>query len=550
MNFSSPLDAARAGYRPKMPASLHELSGTLRSDPPPAISEDVRSRFPRTFDLPTVTFVPNGTAPTSSARPLRVGVILSGGPAPGGHNVIAGLLDALNRIHPGSTLHGFLNGPAGVLNDAGRELDGPLVDRYRNTGGFDLIGSGRTKLESESDFRKAMETIQARELTGLVVIGGNDSNTNACMLAEYASANGSPLCVVGIPKTIDGDLKGPGIETSFGFDTACKVYSELVGNINRDALSVRKYWHFIKLMGRSASHIALECALQTRPTITLISEEVAHRELTLHEIVDHIADIICYRANRRENFGTILIPEGLVEFVPEMHALIGELNETIAGREKEFQALMELPHKREFVTGCLSPSSAGLYRRLPREIANQLILDRDPHGTVQVAKIDTQRLFIELVDHRLREMAQRGIYDGTFVPQAHYLGYEGRCAAPSNFDADYTYTLGFTAALLLRENLTGTMATVRNLARPATEWVAGGIPLSRLMHFEHRHGEDVPVIRKALVDLDGPVFKALDAERAAWAKETQFAFPGPLQYFGPPEVCDRTTITLQLETSV
>jgi pyrophosphate--fructose-6-phosphate 1-phosphotransferase len=542
------LESLRASYEPKVPAALGRNPSAQQVAPPTAVSAAVGGRFPHTFDLSAVTFSgENGQ--TSAGTRQRVGVILSGGPAPGGHNVIAGLFDGLKRAHPESTLLGFLNGPAGLLKDAGRELDESTVDRYRNTGGFDIIGSGRTKLETEGDFRKALETAHRRELTGIVVIGGDDSNTNACILAEYARAQGSAVSVVGVPKTIDGDLKGPQVETSFGFDTACKVYSEIIGNIHRDVVSMRKYWHFIKLMGRSASHIALECALQTRPTLALISEEIRHRELALHEIVDEIADVICYRANQGENFGTVLIPEGIVEFVPEMRALIGELNEVLVKHYEELTALATLPHKREFVTGCLSPSSAGLFRRLPREIANQLILDRDPHGNVQVAKIDTQRLFLELVESRLNTMAKRGIYHGTFAPQNHYLGYEGRCAAPSNFDADYGYSLGLAAAFLLRDDLTGMMATVKNLARPATEWEAGGTPLARMMELERRHGQDVPVIRKALVDLDGPVFHSLQNQRDSWAKETQFGYPGPLQYFGPPEICNRTTITLQLESA-
>ncbi len=546
MQLPQTLEALRSGYQPKTPSALDRSPVARKSDPPAPVSQEVGGRFPHTFDLPSVTF--SAEAKNGAASPAqRVGVILSGGPAPGGHNVIAGLFDGLKRSHAESTLFGFLNGPSGLLKDEGRELDQSVVDRYRNTGGFDIIGSGRTKLETEEHFRKALETARSRGLTGLVVIGGDDSNTNACMLAEFARAQGSALNVAGVPKTIDGDLKGPQVEASFGFDTACKVYSEIIGNIHRDALSVRKYWHFIKLMGRSASHIALECALQTRPTLVLISEEVKHRELALHEIVDQIADIICYRGNRGENFGTVLIPEGIVEFVPEMRALIFELNEVLARHVEEMTALATLPHKREFVVGCLSPSSAGLFRRLPREIANQLILDRDPHGNVQVAKIDTQRLFVELVENRLHTMAQRGIYQGSFSPQAHYLGYEGRCAAPSNFDADYGYSLGLAASFLLRDGLSGMMATVKNLARPVNEWVAGGTPLARMMELNRRHGHDVPVIRKALVDLDGPVFQILQNQRDAWAKETQFGYPGPLQYFGPTEICDGTTLTLQLE---
>ena len=545
MTYRNPLEIARLSYLPKHPPGLSECAISVKTDPPDAASEDVRPLFPHTFDLPTITFELGGTP--GESRPIRAGVILSGGPAPGGHNVIAGLFDGLKRVHPESTLFGFRNGPSGILSNSGIEFDGPFIDGYRNTGGFDIVGSGRTKLQSTDDFRTALETARARKLDGLIVIGGDDSNTNACMLAEFAANAGSSLQVVGVPKTIDGDLKNKQVETSFGFDTASKVYSDLIGNLHRDAISIRKYWHFIKLMGRSASHIALECALQTHPTITLISEEVAEREMALHEIVDQIADSICYRSNNGENFGTVLIPEGLVEFIPEMSALIRELNEVLATGVEEFNALGTLPHKREYVNDCLSPASAGLYRRLPREIANQLILDRDPHGNVQVSKVDTQRLIIELVEHRLGMMKSRGLYNGIFAPQHHYLGYEGRCAAPSNFDADYSYSLGFTAALLLREGVTGYMATVRKLTRPPGEWIPGGIPLSRMMCLERRHGNSVPVIRKALVDLEGPAFRELAAYRDGWSKKTSFSFPGPVQYFGPQDVCDRTTLTLQLE---
>ena len=545
MTYRNPLEIARLSYIPKHPPGLSECAIAVKSDPPAASSDEVRPLFPHTFDFPTISFEQGGTRIES--RPIRAGVILSGGPAPGGHNVIAGLFDGLKRINAGSSLFGFRNGPSGILSNTGIEFDGPLIDGYRNTGGFDIIGSGRTKLQSKEDFQAALETARSRKLDGLIVIGGDDSNTNACMLAEFALTAGSPLRVLGVPKTIDGDLKNKQVETSFGFDTASKVYSDLIGNLHRDAISIRKYWHFIKLMGRSASHIALECALQTHPTITLISEEVADREMALHEIVDQIADSICYRSNNGENFGTVLIPEGLVEFIPEMRALIRELNDVLAAGIEEFNALGTLPHKREYVNDCLSPASAGLYRRLPREIANQLILDRDPHGNVQVAKVDTQRLIIELVEHRLGTMRDRGLYNGTFNPQHHYLGYEGRCAAPSNFDADYSYSLGFTAALLLREGTTGYMATVRNLTHPHSEWIPGGIPLSRMMCLERRHGSNVPVIRKALVDLEGPAFRELAAYRDGWSKKTSFTFPGPVQYFGPQDVCDRTTLTLQLE---
>ena len=546
MSQPTALEKARAAYQPKLPASLSEKSLATKTTLPASNAEEIRAAFPNTFELPAVTFVAGDKAPISA--PIRVGVILSGGPAPGGHNVIAGIFDAIKRINPESSVFGFSNGPDGLISNKGKELDAATIECYRNTGGFDIIGSGRTKLESHEDFLKAMETVQARQLTALVVIGGDDSNSNASKLAEFAKAQGSPLCVVGVPKTIDGDLRGEYIETSFGFDTASKVYSDLIGNIQRDAISARKYWHFIKLMGRSASHIALECALQTRATITLISEEVSERGMTLRQIVDQIADTVAFRAANGEKFGTVLIPEGLIEFVPEMGALMSELNELLAHHADAFNALDTLPQKREFVSGKLSTSGAALYRSLPDDIANQLILDRDPHGNVQVARIDTQRLLIDLVESRLKEMKAAGKFQGSFSPQPHYFGYEGRCAVPSNFDADYTYTLGFTAALLLREGLTGYICSVRHLTRPASEWQAGGIPLARMMNMERRHGKMVPVIKKALVELDGPAFKEFEKNRESWAKTTQFAFPGSIQYFGPSEVCDRPTITLELES--
>lgn len=543
----SALAKARAAYRPKLPASLGASSLAKKSPLPASGENEIRAQFPNTFDLPAVTFE-QGSAVPATASPIRVGVILSGGPAPGGHNVIAGLFDAIKAIHPESSLIGFLNGPDGLLTNKGVEIDAALLEGYRNTGGFDIIGSGRTKLESHEDFLKALENAQARNLMALVVIGGDDSNSNASKLAEFAKANNSPLRVIGVPKTIDGDLRGEHIETSFGFDTASKVYSDLIGNIQRDAISARKYWHFIKLMGRSASHIALECALQTHPNITLISEEVAERRLTLQQIVDQIAETVAHRAAHGEKFGTVLIPEGLIEFVPEMGALIAELNETLAHHGDAFNALDTLAQKREFVSGKLTPAAAVLYKSLPDDIANQLILDRDPHGNVQVARIDTQRLLIDLVEAKLKKMKAAGTYKASFSPQPHYFGYEGRCAVPSNFDADYTYTLGFTAALLIREGLTGYICSVRCLTKPASDWQAGGIPMAQMMNMERRHGKMVPVIKKALVELHGPAFREFEKNRESWAKETQYAFPGPIQYFGPAEVCDRPTLTLELES--
>jgi pyrophosphate--fructose-6-phosphate 1-phosphotransferase len=546
MLHQTSLAKARAAYQPKLPASLSVHSTANKTSLPSNTDTEIQSLFPNTFHLPAVSFS-SGTDAANPA-PIVVGVILSGGPAPGGHNVIAGIFDAIKQIHPDSSLIGFRNGPDGLLTNNGTEIDAKLLADYRNTGGFDIIGSGRTKLESEQDFLKALETAKSRNLTALVVIGGDDSNSNASKLAEFAASRKAPLTIVGVPKTIDGDLKGEHIETSFGFDTACKVYSDLIGNIQRDAISARKYWHFIKLMGRSASHIGLECALQTRPNITLISEEVAQRQLTLKNIVDDIANTVAQRAANGEKFGTVLIPEGLIEFVPEMGVLIGELNETLAHHGDAFNALADLPAKRAFVAEKLTAPSASLYKSLPDDIANQLILDRDPHGNVQVARIDTQRLLIDLVEARLKDLKSAGTYKGSFAPLPHYFGYEGRCAFPSNFDADYCYTLGFTAALLIREKLTGYICSVRGLTKPASQWQAGGVPMAQMMNMERRHGKMVPVIKKALVELDSPAFREFEKHRATWAKETSYAFPGAIQYFGPAEVSDTTTITLQLES--
>lgn len=546
MLHQTSLAKARAAYQPKLPASLSVHSTANKTSLPSNTDAEIQSLFPNTFHLPAVSFS-SGTDAANRA-PIVVGVILSGGPAPGGHNVIAGIFDAIKQIHPESSLIGFRNGPDGLLTNNGTEIDAKLLESYRNTGGFDIIGSGRTKLESEQDFLKALETAKSRNLTALVVIGGDDSNSNASKLAEFAASRKTPLTIVGVPKTIDGDLKGEHIETSFGFDTACKVYSDLIGNIQRDAISARKYWHFIKLMGRSASHIGLECALQTRPNIALISEEVAQRQLTLKNIVDDIANTVAQRAANGEKFGTVLIPEGLIEFVPEMGVLIGELNETLAHHGDAFNALADLPAKRAFVAEKLTTPSASLYKSLPDDIANQLILDRDPHGNVQVARIDTQRLLIDLVEARLKDLKSAGTYKGSFAPLPHYFGYEGRCAFPSNFDADYCYTLGFTAALLIREKLTGYICSVRGLTKPAAEWQAGGVPMAHMMNMERRHGKMVPVIKKALVELDSPAFREFEKHRNTWAKETSYAFPGAIQYFGPAEVSDTTTITLQLES--
>jgi pyrophosphate--fructose-6-phosphate 1-phosphotransferase len=427
------------------------------------------------------------------------------------------------------------------------ELTKEIIDQYRNTGGFDIIGSGRTKLEEKEQFDKGLENCKNLDINALVIIGGDDSNTNACVLAEYYKEIDSGVQVIGCPKTIDGDLKNEMIETSFGFDTACKVYSELIGNIQRDANSAKKYWHFIKLMGRSASHIALECALQTQPNFAIISEEVEQKEMTLIQVVDDIAHVIAKRSENGDNFGTVLIPEGLIEFIPEIKKLISELNDIMAEYNDEFICLETKLEKREFVAEKLSQNSEKVYDNLPNDIADQLIMDRDPHGNVQVSKIETEKLLIEMVGHRLKELRQKGIYHGKFATQNHFFGYEGRCAAPSNFDADYCYSLGYTASVLIGRGKTGYMSSVRNLTAPAEEWIAGGVPVTMMMNMERRHGKMKPVIQKALVELDGNPYKAFMEEREDWAVNTNYVYPGPIQYFGPAEVCDQPTKTLQLE---
>ncbi len=483
-------------------------------------------------------------------KPLNVGVILSGGQAPGGHNVIAGIFDGIKKVHSGSRLFGFLGGPGGLVDHQYIEITGETLDSFRNTGGFDIIGSGRTKLEETEQFDKGLEILKKLDIKALVIIGGDDSNTNACVLAEYYKAGNAGVQVIGCPKTIDGDLKNEVIETSFGFDTATKVYSELIGNIARDANSAKKYWHFIKLMGRSASHIGLECALKTQPNICLVSEEVEQKQQTLHDIVEYMAAVVARRASNGENFGVALIPEGLIEFIPEMKILIRELNDMLAegsAFETEFRAASDEGVRRQLVAARLTPESARVFTSLPAGIANQLTLDRDPHGNVQVSLIQTEMLLGEMVKARLKEMKKAGTFNGKFSALYHFFGYEGRCAAPSNFDADYCYSLGFTASVLINAGKTGYMASVRNLTSPAANWVAGGVPVTMMMNMEKRHGHMKPVIQKALVDLEGAPFRYFAENREKWAVETGFVYPGPIQYFGPSEVCDQPTMTLTLE---
>lgn len=546
----SALQKERAKYQPKLPKSL--LGGIpviIEGNKTQSVADqlEIEHLFPETCGMPIISFEEGDNK--ELAKPVNVGVILSGGQAPGGHNVISGIFDGIKKISAHSRLYGFLGGPGGLVDHKYIELTREIIDEYRNTGGFDIIGSGRTKLEEEQQFDKGLEVAKKLELNALIIIGGDDSNTNACVLAEYYRQKNSGVQVIGCPKTIDGDLKNEMIETSFGFDTATKVYAELIGNIQRDANSAKKYWHFIKLMGRSASHIGLECALKTQPNITLISEEVAEKKQTLDHIVDYIVEVVAKRAEIGENYGVALIPEGLVEFVPEMKILISELNDLLAegtDSEKEFKMLKK-SHQREWVALQLSNHSSALYESLPAGIANQLTLDRDPHGNVQVSLIETEKLLGEMVKNRLVEMAAERKFKGKFNTQYHFFGYEGRCAAPSNFDADYCYSLGYTASVLVAAGVTGYMASVRNLTAPATEWVAGGVPVTMMMNMEKRHGHRKPVIQKALVDLNGAPYKYFIGKRAEWALGTHYIYPGPIQYFGPAEVCDQPTETLKLE---
>ncbi|MDD4755697.1 MAG: diphosphate--fructose-6-phosphate 1-phosphotransferase [Prolixibacteraceae bacterium] len=548
MNISA-LQKERAKYQPKLPDSLKgvvKLSEGAKTESV-ADQNEIKKIFPYTYGMPIVTFEKGRKQ--DGQKPLNVGVILSGGQAPGGHNVISGIFDGIKKIDPASKLYGFLGGPAGLVDHKYIELTGSIIDKYRNTGGFDIIGSGRTKLEEQLQFDEGLEIAKGLKLDALVIIGGDDSNTNACVLAEYYAEKNSGVQVIGCPKTIDGDLKNSLIETSFGCYTATKVYSELIGNIERDANSAKKYWHFIKLMGRSASHIGLECALQTQPNITLISEEVAAKKQTLGEIVSYIANIVAHRAANGDNFGVALIPEGLIEFIPEMKVLISELNDLLADGTvtgKEFKELKK-GDRREWVASHLANETADLFRSLPSGIASQLTLDRDPHGNVQVSLIETEKLLGEMVKSLLSDMKKRGEYNGKFSTQYHFFGYEGRCAAPSNFDADYCYSLGYTAALLISEGKTGYMASIRNLTAPAKDWIAGGVPVTMMMNLEKRHGYFKPVIQKALVDLNGAPFKYFASKRDEWALDSDYIYPGPIQYFGPSEVCDQPTETLKLE---
>ena len=542
----SALQIARAAYQPKLPKAL---KGTVKAAEGAATQsvadqEEIKKLFPNTYGMPLIKF--ETTDEVVNFPAMNVGVILSGGQAPGGHNVISGIFDGIKKLNKDSKLYGFILGPGGLVDHNYMELTADIIDEYRNTGGFDIIGSGRTKLEKEEQFEKGYEILKELGIKALVIIGGDDSNTNACVLAEYYAAKNYGVQVIGCPKTIDGDLKNDMIETSFGFDTACKTYSEVIGNIQRDCNSARKYWHFIKLMGRSASHIALECALQTQPNVCIVSEEVEAKNMSLDDVITQVAEVVAKRAAQGNNFGTVLIPEGLVEFIPAMKRLIAELSDFLAHHEDEFK-LIKRSEQRNYIISKLTKENSEIYASLPEGVARQLTLDRDPHGNVQVSLIETEKLLAEMVGTRLAEWKKEGKYVGKFAAQVHFFGYEGRCAAPSNYDADYCYSLGYTASCLIASGKTGYMSSVRNTTAPADQWIAGGVPITMMMNMEKRHGEMKPVIQKALVKLDGAPFKTFAAKREGWALTTDYVYPGPIQYFGPTEVCDEPTKTLQLE---
>ena len=546
MTKKSALQKARAAYQPKLPSALWGAVKAVEGEPTQSVAdqEEIKALFPNTYGLPELTFEKD-PKPAKVTTPFNVGVILSGGQAPGGHNVISGLFDGIKAINKECRLYGFLMGPGGLVDHQYIELTSSIIDEYRNTGGFDIIGSGRTKLEEVEQFEKGLEILRELNIKALVIIGGDDSNTNACVLAEYYKAHNAGVQVIGCPKTIDGDLKNDMIETSFGFDTATKVYSEVIGNIQRDCNSAKKYWHFIKLMGRSASHIALECALQVQPNYCIISEEVEAKNQTLDDIVSGIAAVVAKRAENGDNFGTVLIPEGLIEFIPAMKALIAELNDLLA-HTPDFAAKSE-DEQRSFVIANLKPENAKIFESLPKGVARQLTLDRDPHGNVQVSLIETEKLLSEMVGKKLADMKAAGKYVDKFAAQHHFFGYEGRCADPSNFDADYCYALGYNAAQLINCGATGYMSSVRNLTKPSVQWVAGGIPITMMMNMERRNGKMKPVIQKALVDLNGKPFKKFAEQRDEWALNTCYMYPGPIQYFGPAEVCDQPSRTLYYE---
>ena len=541
--MKSYLQIARAEYQPKLPQALKGYVCAKEGEPTHSVGnqEEIKAMFPNTYGMPIIEFVPGEK---KDFKPFNVGVILSGGQAPGGHNVICGLFDGIKSLNSESKLYGFILGPGGLVDHKYMELTSDIIDEYRNTGGFDIIGSGRTKLEKVDQFEKGIEILRELGIQALVIIGGDDSNTNACVLAEYYAAKKYGVQVIGCPKTIDGDLKNEQIESSFGFDTACKTYSELIGNIQRDCNSARKYWHFIKLMGRSASHIALECALQCQPNICLISEEVEAKAMSLDDVVEYIANAVVERAKDGNNFGTVLIPEGLIEFIPAIKKLIAELNDILATPEAQ---AVGRENQIDYVKAHLSAENLAVFNSLPADVASQLALDRDPHGNVQVSLIETEKLLSQMVEEKLNQWKAEGKYNGKFAAQHHFFGYEGRCAAPSNYDADYCYSLGYNASRLIANGKTGYMSIIKNTTAPADQWIAGGVPITMMMNMEKRNGEMKPVIKKALVELDGAPFKYFASKREEWAKKTAYVYPGPIQYFGPTEVCDQPTMTLKLE---
>ncbi|MBR4527755.1 MAG: diphosphate--fructose-6-phosphate 1-phosphotransferase [Bacteroidaceae bacterium] len=543
----SALQVARSAYQPKLPKALLGPVVAVEGAPTQSVGnqEEIKAMFPNTYGMPVITFE---AGEQKAMEPFNVGIILSGGQAPGGHNVISGLYDGVKNINPQCKLYGFLMGPGGLVDHKYVEFNDEFINEYRNTGGFDIIGSGRTKLEKEAQFESGIQILRELGIKALVIIGGDDSNTNACVLAEYYAAKKYGVQVIGCPKTIDGDLKNDQIETSFGFDTACKTYSELIGNIQRDCNSARKYWHFIKLMGRSASHIALECALQTQPNICLVSEEVEKKEMTLDDVVTYIAQIVADRAAEGNNFGTVLIPEGLIEFIPAIKKLIAELNEVLTDPATgESRAFANAEEQIAFVEANIAAENLAILKSLPADVARQLCLDRDPHGNVQVSLIETEKLLSRMVATKLAAWKKEGKFAGKFSAQHHFFGYEGRCAAPSNYDADYCYSLGYNASRLIANGKTGYMSIIKNTTAPAAEWIAGGVPITMMMNMERRNGAMKPVIRKALVELEGAPFKFFAAHREEWAKTTSYVYPGPIQYWGPREVCDQCTKTLALE---
>ena len=540
----SNLQKARAAYQPKLPKALQGPVKAVEGAATQSVGNqaEIKELFPNTYGMPVITFEAGEPV---ELPPFNVGIILSGGQAPGGHNVISGLFDGVKSLNPANKLYGFILGPGGLVDHNYMEITPELMDQYRNTGGFDIIGSGRTKLEEVDQFEKGIQILRELNIKALVIIGGDDSNTNACVLAEYYAAKKYGVQVIGCPKTIDGDLKNEQIETSFGFDTACKTYSELIGNIQRDCNSARKYWHFIKVMGRSASHIALECALQCQPNICLVSEEVEAKAMSLDDVVTYIATAVAKRAEEGNNFGTVIIPEGIIEFIPAIKKLIAELNDVLA--LPEAQTINSANEQIEFVKQHISRENLAVFQSLPTDVAAQLALDRDPHGNVQVSLIETEKLLSRMVAAKLAIWKHQGKYVGKFGTQHHFFGYEGRCAAPSNYDADYCYSLGYNASRLIANGKTGYMSIIKNTTKPAAEWIAGGVPITMMMNLEKRNGKMKPVIRKALVELDGAPFKYFAAHRDEWAKETAYVYPGPIQYWGPSEVCDQPTKTLQLE---